>query len=110
MLKKWGFIVVLIAVVSASCSKYQKLLKSSDMDFKYTEALKYYDDEKYEKAMALFEELIPLFRGTDRAEKVYYCYNGEFHRGEWLDGIIDVLREDNVFKRITIKECLEIYF
>ncbi len=74
MLKKWGFIVVLIAVVSASCSKYQKLLKSSDMDLKYTEAIKYYEDEKYEKAMALFEELIPLFRGTDRAEKVYYCY------------------------------------
>lgn len=43
-------------------------------------------------------------------KKVYYCYNGEFHRGEWLDGIIEVLREDNVFKRITIKECLEIYF
>lgn len=44
------------------------------MDLKYTEAIKYYDDEKYEKAMALFEELIPLFRGTERAEKVYYCY------------------------------------
>ena len=71
MLKKWGFIITVIALVSASCSKYQKLLKSSDMDLKYTEAIKYYDDEKYEKAMALFEELIPLFRGTDRAEKVY---------------------------------------
>ncbi len=74
MLKKWGFIVVLIAVVSASCSKYQKLLKSSDMNLKYEAALKYYDDEKYDRAMALFEELIPLFRGTDRAEKVYYSY------------------------------------
>ncbi|MBL4668844.1 MAG: outer membrane protein assembly factor BamD [Flavobacteriales bacterium] len=74
MLKKWSFLIVIIAVVSASCSKYQKLLKSSDMDLKYEAAIAYYDDEKYEKAMALFEELIPLFRGTDRAEKVYYCY------------------------------------
>ena len=74
MLKKWGFLIVLIAIVSASCSKYQKLLKSSDMDLKYEAAIKYYDDEKYEKAMTLFEELIPLFRGTERAEKVYYCY------------------------------------
>jgi outer membrane protein assembly factor BamD len=65
---------VLFAVVFASCSKYQKLLKSSDMDAKYDAAMKYYEDEKYEKAMTLFEELIPLFRGTDRSEKVYYCY------------------------------------
>ena len=74
MLKKWGFLIVLIAVITTSCSKYQKLLKSSDMDLKYEAAIKYYDEEKYEKAMALFEELIPLFRGTERAEKVYYCY------------------------------------
>ncbi|MBL4593055.1 MAG: outer membrane protein assembly factor BamD [Flavobacteriales bacterium] len=74
MLKKWGFLIVLIAVISAGCSKYQKLLKSSDMDLKYEAALMYYDNEKYEKAMPLFEELIPLFRGTERAEKVYYCY------------------------------------
>ena len=74
MLKKWGVIIALIALLSTGCSRYQQLLKSSDMDLKYTEAIKYYDDEKYEKAMALFEELIPLFRGTERAEKVYYCY------------------------------------
>jgi outer membrane protein assembly factor BamD len=74
MIKKWAFLIVIIAVVTASCSKYQKLLKSSDMDLKYEAAIKYYEDQKYEKAMALFEELIPLFRGTERAEKVYYCY------------------------------------
>jgi len=44
------------------------------MDLKYEAAIEYYDDKKYEKAMSLFEELIPLFRGTDRSEKVYYCY------------------------------------
>ena len=74
MIKKWGFILVVIALVGLGCSKYQKLLKSSDMDLKYEAALKYYDEEKYEKAMNLFEELIPLFRGTEKAERVYYCY------------------------------------
>jgi outer membrane protein assembly factor BamD len=74
MLKKWGFVIVIIAIFSVSCSEYQKLLKSSDMDAKYIAAVKYYEDEKYDRAMALFEELIPLFRGTDRAEEVYYSY------------------------------------
>jgi outer membrane protein assembly factor BamD len=75
MYKKWGFIITVIAFLGLGCSKYQKLLKSSDMDLKYEAAIKYYDEGKYERAMALFEELIPLFRGTKRAEKVYYCYS-----------------------------------
>lgn len=44
------------------------------MEQKYVAAMAYYEDEKYERAMALFEELIPLFRGTDRSEEVYYSY------------------------------------
>jgi len=44
------------------------------MELKYLAAMAYYEDEKYERAMALFEELIPLFRGTDRSEEVYYSY------------------------------------
>lgn len=74
MLRKSVFILTVIAIFSFGCSKYQKLLKSSDMDLKYEAAIQYYDNEKYDKAMPLFEELIPLFRGTERAEKVYYCY------------------------------------
>ncbi|MGB0887838.1 MAG: outer membrane protein assembly factor BamD [Vicingaceae bacterium] len=74
MFKKWGILVVLVAAVLAGCSKYQKLLKSSDMELKYAAALAYYEDEKYERALPLFEELVPLFRGTEKAEKVRYCY------------------------------------
>jgi serine/threonine protein kinase len=42
--------------------------------------------------------------------KVYYCYNGESRLGERLDGIIEVLLENNVYKRIKVKECLDLYF
>jgi len=58
----------------ASCSKYQKLVKSTDMDAKYTAAIKYYDKKDYYRATPLFEELISVFRGQARAEKVYYYY------------------------------------
>lgn len=44
------------------------------MDLKYEAANKYYEAEKYDRAMMLYEELIPLYRGTDRAEKVYHNY------------------------------------
>lgn len=75
MLKKWGFYISLLAlVIVTGCSKYQKILKSSDVDLKYEAAEKYYDEGKYDRAIPLLEELIPLLRGTERAEKVYFLY------------------------------------
>ncbi len=34
----------------------------------------YYENGKYQKAFPLFEELITVFRGTSKAEDVYYYY------------------------------------
>ena len=61
-------------IILSSCSKYQQLLKSTDLDHKYEMAIQYYNDEDYYKAFPLFEELITLFKGTSRAEEVYYYY------------------------------------
>ncbi|MCB0401908.1 MAG: outer membrane protein assembly factor BamD [Flavobacteriales bacterium] len=74
MFKRPYLIIMLLAVVAFGCSKYQKLLKSSDMNLKYDAAMMYYEQEKYDKAMPLLEELIPLFRGSEKAERVYFCY------------------------------------
>lgn len=56
------------------CSKYQRLLKSDDYNAKYEAAIDLYERGKYERALPLLEELTPLFRGTDKAEKIYYYY------------------------------------
>jgi len=74
MFKKSSLYLLFILMLSLSCSKYQKILKSSDVDLKYEAAQKYYDEGKYDRAIPLLEELIPLLRGTDRAEKVYFLY------------------------------------
>ncbi len=69
------FSFVLILLFVTSCSEYQKLLKSSDYSLKYDKAIEYYNEEDYFRAQSLFEELLPLFKGTERGEKVYYHYN-----------------------------------
>lgn len=58
----------------AGCSKYQRVLKSNDFEQKFDMAKTYYDNGKYQKAFPLFEELITVFRGTSKAEDVYYYY------------------------------------
>jgi outer membrane protein assembly factor BamD len=58
----------------ASCSEYQKALKSEDTAVKYTVAEKMYLAKKYGKAIRLFEELAPAFKGKPSAEKMFYMY------------------------------------
>lgn len=71
---RYLFFILLATVLFASCSKYQKLLKSSNMEEKYLAAVKYYDKGEYYRALSLFEELTTVYRGTAKAERVYYYY------------------------------------
>lgn len=61
-------------VFIGSCSNYQKLLKSDDLELKYNKAVEYYENEQYNKSITLLADVIPAFRGTARAEKVNYYY------------------------------------
>lgn len=74
MIKKSNFIFITLIILLLGCSEYQRVLKSTDLDYKFEKAMEYYEDDEYYKALPLFEELIPLYRGSDRAEIVYYYY------------------------------------
>lgn len=69
-----------VVVLLASCSSYNKLLKSSDVELKYQKAVEYYDKKEYSKALSLFDELGTLFRGSSRSEVVqYYIANCHYN-------------------------------
>jgi len=66
--------IVFIAFGMSSCSKYQKVLKSTDLPYKLDMAMKYYEDGEYYRAEVLYEELIGLYRGLGKAEEIYYYH------------------------------------
>ena len=70
-MKKTLYIFFLVTFL-ASCSKYQQVLKNPDLDYKFEMAKKYYDEEEFYKALPLFDELNTLYRGTAKAEEVYF--------------------------------------
>ena len=46
--------------------------------------MQYYEKKNYIKAMSLFEELIPVYKGTDKAEEIYYYYSYcNFYQGDY---------------------------
>ncbi len=73
-MKKILFVLISSTILLTSCSKFQRVLKSSDMNLKYETAEKYYLKKDYFRALQLLEELMTVYRGTARGEQVYYYY------------------------------------
>lgn len=68
-----------------SCDGYNKLLKSTDYDLKLSKAKEYYDKGYYIRSSQLFEELIPVVKGTEKAENVYYLFTwSEYKMGDYI--------------------------
>jgi len=70
----FGIIMLVLAVGLFSCGDYNKIVKSSDYEFKYKKAVEYYEGGEFVRSGTLFQELINIFRGTSRADKIYYYY------------------------------------
>ncbi|NML64048.1 outer membrane protein assembly factor BamD [Hymenobacter sp. RP-2-7] len=62
------------ALLLGSCTGYQKLLKSTNVNEKYEAAIKYYDKGDFFRAGTLLEELIPLLKGRPEAEKAQFYF------------------------------------
>ncbi len=69
-----GIGLVLFMVILSSCGDYNKIVKSTDYEFKYKKAIEYYEEGEYARAGNLFNELVNIYRGTTRADKIYYYY------------------------------------
>lgn len=72
-------------MVIVGCSEFSKLQKSSDFELKYTKAVEYFDEGDYFKAQTLFEELKPMYIGTNKGEKIHWYYAMTYyHENDWL--------------------------
>lgn len=75
-----------------SCSDFGKVLKSKDYDYKLSRADQYFEKKKYRYAQQLYEELFPVFKGTQKFEELYYKYAFCFYNmGMYMDA-------ENLFK------------
>lgn len=70
----FGTVLLLAAMMLSSCGDYSKVVKSTDYEFKYKKAVEYYGEGQFVKSGTLFQELIQVFRGTSRADEVYYYF------------------------------------
>lgn len=69
-MKKYPFILLILVLFLNSCGEYQKILKSTDPELKYTKAVEYFEKGDFMRASTLFDEISVYFKGTERSEIV----------------------------------------
>lgn len=74
--------ILLVAVLLYSCNEYQKALKTEDVALKFDMATKLYEAGKYTKAIRLFEQMAPIYRGKPQAEKMFYMFAQCYYKTE----------------------------
>jgi len=84
MIKKINYIfaIVVIVIGISACSKYQKLLKSTDYSLKYEMAKKYYAKKDYFRTVQLLDQVLIYFKGTSKADSAYYIYAYSYYYQE----------------------------
>ena len=71
-MKKVVFLLMMITVLLSSCGEYNKILKSTDYELKYSYAKKYFNAKQYSKSATLLDELVPVLKGSAQAEESLY--------------------------------------
>ncbi len=69
-------LLLVVLILGAGCKEsYTKVQKSTDLNYKLSKAIEYYQKKKFYQAIPIFEELIGLLKGDKRAEEIYYYYS-----------------------------------
>jgi len=73
------FIAAFAVLLSASCSPFEKIKKSNDVNLKLTKANEYYEKKKFSNANELYHDLLQVLRGTKNYEQLFYRYAYTFY-------------------------------
>ena len=65
----YNFVNIMFTV---SC--FSKSFKSTDPDFQYEKAVYYFNNGEYNRSLELLENLLTIYKGTEKSEDIYYYY------------------------------------
>lgn len=67
-------VLLILGLFSGCLGEFETIRKGDDYELKYQKALEYYENEEWYKAQQLLEQVLPIYRGSDKIEKIYYSY------------------------------------
>lgn len=80
MVKHFHILLIFSVLCLISCkSEFEVIRSSGDPELLTKKAYEYYDAEDYYKAQVLLEQIIPLYRGQEELEDIYFKYAYTFY-------------------------------
>jgi len=73
-MKILAVLLIPFLMLTGCSSQFTKVLKSTDYEYKLKKADEYYVNKKFKYAEQLYQELFPVFKGSDKFEELYYKY------------------------------------
>ena len=109
-MKKYIIIALVSGSVLTSCGEYNKVLKSTDYEYKYEAAKSYFGKGQNTKAAAILEELITILKGTDKAEESLYMLGMTYYnQGDFITASHYFSTYYNIYPRGTYTEQARFY-
>lgn len=104
------FAFLLLLFVATSCGDFNKVLKSTNSEYKYEYAKKSYENKKYYRAYTLLEELVPIYKGTEKAEESLYLL-GQSYLGskDYITSAQTFITYYNTYPKGTYTELARFY-
>ncbi len=104
-MKKYIIIALLSGVAFTSCGEYNKVLKSTDYEYKYEAAKSYFGQGQYTKAATILEELVTILKGTANAqESLYMLAMTYYNQGDFVTASHYFTNYYNTYPRGTYTE------
>lgn len=91
-MKSRVFSVLVLMLFMTACSKFGKVMKSKDFEYKLKMANTFFEQKEYRKSQVLYEELFPVFKGTAQHEDLYYKFAYSHYN------LKDYITAENLFK------------
>lgn len=75
-------LILSLSIAFAACSDFRKLQKSDDWEKKYDAAISYYELGEYYRANVLLEQILPIIKGSEKAEIANFYYGYTYYYQE----------------------------
>ena len=92
MFHKLTIALLTLTLTLVSCGEYNKVLKSHDVNYKYEYAKKAFEEQHYAQAYTILTDLVPVFKGSDKAEESLYLLALSYYENK------DYLNSGSYFK------------